>query len=110
MLLSVEAISELKSEAVIVKGAKRARIGAGFTLQAAAKELHVSAATVWRWEAGEQTPSFEKIKELADLYGCPPGRLIKSPKPTRYEARKFEAESVEKTDQSGMVQGEIQNE
>ena len=73
-----------------MQGAKRARIDAGFTLQAAAKELKVCAATLWRWEAGTQTPSIDKIKELAELYGCNPRRLIKPPKPTRYETRKAE--------------------
>jgi transcriptional regulator with XRE-family HTH domain len=76
-----------------MQGAKRARIEAGFTLQAAAKELKVSAVTVWRWEAGTQTPSIDKIKELAELYGCNPRRLMKPPKPTRYETRKAETES-----------------
>jgi transcriptional regulator with XRE-family HTH domain len=78
-----------------MQGAKRARIEAGFTLQATAKELKVCAATVWRWEAGTQTPSIDKIKELAELYGCNPRRLMKPPKPTRYETRKAETESAE---------------
>jgi transcriptional regulator with XRE-family HTH domain len=87
--------ANLKTEAVNMQGAKRARIEAGFTLQAAAKELKVCAATVWRWEAGTQTPSIDKIKELAELYGCNPRRLMKPPKPTRYETRKAETESAE---------------
>jgi transcriptional regulator with XRE-family HTH domain len=82
--------ASFKTEAVSMQGAKRARIEAGFTLQAAAKELTVCAATVWRWEAGAQTPSIDKIKELAELYGCNPRRLMKPPKPTRYETRKAE--------------------
>jgi transcriptional regulator with XRE-family HTH domain len=86
--------ANLKTEAVFMQGAKRARIEAGFTLQAAAKELKVCAATLWRWEAGTQTPSIDKIKELAELYGCNPRRLIKPPKPTRYETRKAETEAT----------------
>jgi transcriptional regulator with XRE-family HTH domain len=86
--------ANLKTEAVNMQGAKRARIEAGFTLQAAAKELKVSATTVWRWEAGTQTPSIDKIKELSELYGCNPRRLMKPPKPTRYETRKAETETA----------------
>ena len=69
-------------------GAKKARIEAGFTLQAASGELGISVASLWRWEAGKQTPSIEKIQELAELYGCPVSRLLKSPKQTRYEVLK----------------------
>jgi transcriptional regulator with XRE-family HTH domain len=77
---------------VILRGAKRARVEAGFTLKSAAKELGVSAVTLWRWEAGKQTPSVEKIGELTRLYGVPVGRLIKPPKPTRCETLKSEAQ------------------
>jgi transcriptional regulator with XRE-family HTH domain len=72
-------------------GAKRARIAAGFTLKSAAKELGVSVITLWRWEAGNQTPSIEKIGELAELYGVAVRRLIKPPRPTRYEMRRSES-------------------
>jgi transcriptional regulator with XRE-family HTH domain len=72
-------------------GAKRVRIEAGFTLKSAAKELGVSVVTLWRWEAGKQTPSIEKIGGLARLYGVPVRRLIRPPKPTRYETLKSEA-------------------
>jgi transcriptional regulator with XRE-family HTH domain len=72
-------------------GAKRARIAAGFTLKSAAKEIGVSVVTLWRWEAGKQTPSIEKIGELAGLYGVPVRRLIKPPRPTRYEIRRSES-------------------
>jgi transcriptional regulator with XRE-family HTH domain len=91
-------------------GAKWSRIVAGFTLQAAADELHVSVATLWRWEAGEQAPSIEKIKELAELYGCSTKRLMKPPKPTRREARKSETGSIGKAEETGAVQEETQNE
>jgi transcriptional regulator with XRE-family HTH domain len=76
-------------------GAKRVRVEAGFTLKSAAKELGVSVVTLWRWEAGEQTPSVEKIGELAGLYGVPVRRLIRPPKPTRYETLKSEAQGNE---------------
>ncbi|MDR1133722.1 MAG: helix-turn-helix domain-containing protein [Synergistaceae bacterium] len=89
-------------------GAKRARIEAGFTLKSASKELGVSAVTLWRWEAGKQTPSIEKIGELARLYGVSAGRLIKPPKPTRYEIRK--SEQPEKGQgYPGTIQGETQD-
>jgi transcriptional regulator with XRE-family HTH domain len=78
-------------EVVILLGAKRARIGAGFTLKSAAEELGVSVVTLWRWEAGKQTPSIEKIGELAGLYGVTVRRLIKPPRPTRFEMRKSES-------------------
>jgi transcriptional regulator with XRE-family HTH domain len=71
-------------------GAKRARIEAGYTLRIAAKELGVSLVSLWRWEAGKHIPPIEKIRELAELYGVPVGRIMKAPKPTRYESRKSE--------------------
>jgi transcriptional regulator with XRE-family HTH domain len=87
-------------------GAKRTRIGAGFTLKSAAKELEVSVVTLWRWEAGKQTPSIEKIGELAGLYGVPVRRLIKPPRPTRYEIRKSEAPG---SGHPGLIEGETQD-
>ena len=88
-----------------MRGSKRARIEAGFTLKSAAKELGVSVVTLWRWEAGKQTPSIEKIGELAALYGVPVQRLLKSPKPTRCEIRK--SGSLEKG-HPGATEGETQ--
>jgi transcriptional regulator with XRE-family HTH domain len=96
----------VECEVVILLGAKRARIEAGFTLKSAADEFGVSVVTLWRWEAGKQTPSIEKIGKLAGLYGVPARRLIKSPKPTQYEIRK--SESPEKR-HSDAVRGEIQD-
>ncbi|MDR1482116.1 MAG: helix-turn-helix domain-containing protein [Synergistaceae bacterium] len=91
-----------------MRGSKRARIEAGFTLKSTAKELGVSVVTLWRWEAGKQTPSIEKIGELARLYGVPIRRLIKPPRPTRYEIRK--SETLEDNQSvSGAIQGEIRN-
>jgi transcriptional regulator with XRE-family HTH domain len=90
---------------VILFGAKRARQEAGFTLQKAAKELGVSVTTLWRWEAGRQTPSIEKIRELAELYGVSAGRLIKPPRPTRYEIRKSETLEVKRKG-SDVMQGD----
>jgi transcriptional regulator with XRE-family HTH domain len=89
-----------------LKGSKRARIEAGFTLQKAAKELEVSVTTLWRWEAGKQTPSIEKIRELAELYGVPARRLIKPARPTRYELRKSEEPGHGHHD---VAEGETQN-
>jgi transcriptional regulator with XRE-family HTH domain len=106
----MEVNSILKSEVFMVMGAKWARIVAGFTLQAVSKELHVSVATLWRWEAGQQAPSIEKVKELAELYGCSERRLMKSPKPTRCEARKSEAEFIERAEHAGAAPEETQNE
>jgi transcriptional regulator with XRE-family HTH domain len=87
-----------------MQGAKRVRIAAGFTLKSAAKELGVSVVTLWRWEAGKQTPSIEKIRELAELYGVPVRRLIKPARPTRYEIRKSEAPG---NGHPGAIRGEI---
>jgi transcriptional regulator with XRE-family HTH domain len=89
-------------------GAKRARIEAGFTLKSAADELGVSLVTLWRWEAGKQTPSIEKIGELARLYGVPARRLIKPPRLTRYEIRKSEAQG-NGHGHPGAIQGEAQD-
>jgi transcriptional regulator with XRE-family HTH domain len=74
-------------------GAKRARIEAGFTLRTAASELGVSVGSLWRWEAGTQMPSIEKLQELAELDGVPITRLMKAPKPTRRETRAQEKSS-----------------
>ena len=86
-------------------GAKRARIEAGFTLHAAAKELGVSLVSLWRWEAGKHIPPMEKIQELARLYGCPTRRIMKAPKPTRYEIRKSGAQAMNQKP-SDALQGE----
>jgi transcriptional regulator with XRE-family HTH domain len=88
-------------------GAKRARIEAGFTLKTAAKELGVSVVTLWRWEAGKQTPSIEKIGDLAELYDVPVRRLIKPPRPTRYEICR--SESPGNGQHPGVIRGETQN-
>jgi transcriptional regulator with XRE-family HTH domain len=90
-------------------GSKRARIEAGFTLKSAAKELGVSVVTLWRWEAGKQTPSIEKIRELAELYGVPARRLIKPARPTRYEIRKSEASENDGHGHAGTIRGETQD-
>jgi transcriptional regulator with XRE-family HTH domain len=89
-----------------MRGSKRARIEAGFTLKSAAKELGVSVVTLWRWEAGKQTPSIEKIAELAGLYGVPVRRLINLPRLTRYEMRKSEAPEE---GHPGAIEGETQD-
>jgi transcriptional regulator with XRE-family HTH domain len=93
-----------------LKGAKRARTEAGFTLRIAAKELRVSLVSLWRWENGKHFPPVGKIQEMAELYGVPAGRIMKEPKPTRYETRKSETGAAGKERQVSAAQGEIQNE
>jgi transcriptional regulator with XRE-family HTH domain len=92
-----------------VLGAKRARIEAGFTLRAAAMELRVSLVSLWRWEAGKHIPPVEKIQELARLYGCSVRRIMKAPKPTRYDMRKSEARAV-RQEPADALQGGMQDE
>ena len=48
---------------------KYARISAGFSQKQVSTALNVFAATVSQWESGTRTPTAEKLKKLADLFG-----------------------------------------
>jgi DNA-binding XRE family transcriptional regulator len=48
------------------------------TQEALAKELHVSANTVWRWENGERTPRPKDAKRISSHTGISVGELIEA--------------------------------
>ena len=48
-----------------------ARVNAGFTQDAVAKELHVSKHTIVNWEKGITEPSVNQARAISELYKTP---------------------------------------
>ncbi len=48
-----------------------ARVNAGMTQEAAAKEIGTTKATLIKWEKGEVSPNMEKAEIMARVYGWP---------------------------------------
>ena len=48
-----------------------ARVNAGMTQEAVARELHISKQTIVNWEKGKAIPSFASLCAMADLYNIP---------------------------------------
>lgn len=48
-----------------------ARVNAGYTQDAVARELHVSKKTVVNWEKGKVIPKFIVLTTLSNLYNIP---------------------------------------
>lgn len=51
-------------------GFRRERIKARKTVKEVMTALNVSDAAVYQWDTGVYKPSADKLKELADFYGC----------------------------------------
>ena len=58
-------------------GLKSARMKAGLKVYEVMHSLNVSDAAVYQWEKGRTHPSFEHLKQLAELYGCTVDELLK---------------------------------
>lgn len=59
-------------------GLKKLRTERGMTLADVASKVGVIPNAVWRWEAGERTPSIETVKRLAALFDCTIDELVDS--------------------------------
>jgi len=55
---------------------KAARVNAGYTQKASAKELGVSNKTLGDWENGRAYPKVDKVEALCSLYGVTYDDLI----------------------------------
>lgn len=55
-----------------------ARLKAGLSQAAAAKELGISAASVSQWETGKTVPDSKRLLDIAALYGCTVDELLLS--------------------------------
>ena len=59
-----------------------ARLKAGLSQAAAAKQLGVSAASVSQWETGKTMPDSKRLLDIANLYGCTVDQLLSPDVPT----------------------------
>ena len=50
---------------------KAARVNAGLTQKAAAKDLGVSNVTLCKWENGTAVPNVRQVEDICHLYGVP---------------------------------------
>lgn len=57
-------------------GFKMARNKAGKTLLDVQKEMGVSAVAIHNWESGAYMPRADKLKQLAEFYGCTVDELL----------------------------------
>ena len=48
---------------------KGARVNAGYSQKAAAKELNISNKTLCNWESGATVPNITQVNALCELYG-----------------------------------------
>jgi len=56
---------------------REARKKAGLTMAEAAQKIGVSRVTIWMWETGKGNPLFDKLKKMAEVYGCPMADLVR---------------------------------
>lgn len=56
---------------------RSARIKAGKKVTDVMEYLHVSDGAVYMWETGMTSPTVEKLKKLAEFYGCTVDELLK---------------------------------
>lgn len=54
-----------------------ARQRAGLTQAQAAKELDVDQTAICHWERGHNLPTTGRLKQIAKIYGCEVGDLLK---------------------------------
>ena len=57
-------------------GFKEARVKSGKSILDAQKELGVTASTLYNWESGAYMPRADKLKQLAEFYGCTVDELL----------------------------------
>lgn len=57
-------------------GFRTARDKAGKTILDVQKEMGVSAVTLHNWESGTYKPRADKLKQLAEFYGCTVDELL----------------------------------
>lgn len=55
---------------------KELRLQANLLQQDVASKLGVDRSTVAKWEAGEAMPRVDKLKDIAELYGCTIDELL----------------------------------
>lgn len=55
---------------------QEARLAAGYTQEALARELGISWVTVSRWERGENEPPLSMLRRLASALGVQPSELL----------------------------------
>ena len=48
-----------------------ARVNAGMSQKAAAKEAGINVSTLSNWERGKTSPDIDKFKLLCSIYNCP---------------------------------------
>jgi len=53
------------------------RLLAGKRIADVAKALNVSPSAVCQWESGETMPRADKLKQIAEMYGCTVDDLLK---------------------------------
>lgn len=63
-------------------GFRTARIKAGKTILDVQKEMGVSAVTLHNWESGAYMPRADKLKQLAEFYGCTVDELLEQEEET----------------------------
>lgn len=65
-----------------VPGLAPRRLAAGLTQATLAEVLHVSKMTVLRWENGQNAPSLEMLRRLAEVLKCSVSDLLTAPAET----------------------------
>ena len=69
----------------------------GLSLERVANELGTSHTTLMRWEGGVHKVPDERIKQLAEIYGCTPAELEHPPEQREMGQRVHEAIELAKT-------------
>lgn len=60
----------------IPKKLKELRVNAGYTQKQLAEKMNVSQTAIALWENGSREPSFDTIKEIAEIFGVMPASII----------------------------------
>ena len=55
---------------------KKARLNKGYTQTELAEKLGISTVSVWMWETGKRFPRMTRLKQIADILGTEPYKLL----------------------------------